>query len=560
MPAWEFLFDILVLLGAALVLGTLAERFGQSALLGYLLAGTLAGPNVLGFVEEKEHVKMIAELGVALLLFTIGLEFSFRRLRRLGRVALLGGSLQVVVTLLVGAGVAAASGLDLRAAIAVGAMIALSSTACVLRLLADRSAIDSLHGRNAVGILLFQDLALIPLVLLLTMLAGDQGASGTAVMLGKTVLVGAVLVGSFIFVFNVVVPRVLNIRQLSRNRELPILLAVVLALGSAYAARSAGLTPAIGAFIAGLILGETPFATQIRADIASLRTLLVTLFFASIGLVGDPKWAFENWPIVGAVIVAIVVGKTFIVTVIVRSLGYSLGIALGTGLCIAQVGEFSFVLAQVAHGELINDRVFKLMTSVTIGTLFLTPFLVGAVPHAAGFIEAIRRRTGQTPEPVRQAEQIKAEPGRVIIIGFGPAGQSVAEALYAHHKDQLTVLELNPRTAAAAQRLGLRVHLGDAAQRDVLEEAGVKQARAIAITIPDPDAARTIVELCRDLAPQAPIAVRSRYHMRRWELELAGAREVIDEEETVGLRVAASVRKFLHAQEPDRGHESEAED
>lgn len=560
MPEWDFLFDILVLLGAALVLGTLAERIGQSALLGYLLAGTLAGPNVLGFVEQKERVETIAELGVAMLLFTIGLEFSFRRLKRLGRVALIGGSLQVIVTLLIGAAGAAVFGLDTRAAVAVGAMLALSSTACVLRLLADRGAIDSLHGRNGVGILLFQDLALIPLVLLMAMLSGGQDASGSAIMLGKTVLIGVAFVCAFIFIFNVIVPRVLNIRQLSRNRELPILLAVVLALGSAYAAHSVGLSPAIGAFIAGLILGETPFATQIRADISSLRTLLVTLFFASIGLVGDPAWAFANWPTVGAVVVAIVLGKVLIITAIVRMLGYSLGISLATGLCIAQVGEFSFVLADATKGDLIDEQTFKLMTSATIVTLFLTPFLVGIAPRAAGFVEAVRRRAGRVPRELPETTGSTTGPGRVLIIGFGPAGQSVAEALYAQHKKQLSVLELNPRTAAAAQRLGLQVHLGDAAQRDVLEEAGVKQAEAIAITIPDPDAARMVVQLCRDLAPQVPMVVRSRYHMRRWEIELAGAREVIDEEVTVGLRVAASVRKFLHTQEPERGSESESAD
>ncbi len=556
MASWPILFDILILLGAALLLGTLAESIGQSAILGYLVAGTVVGPNVLGFVKDAENVAAISELGVALLLFTIGLEFSFRRLARLGRVAIPGGTVQVVLTTLCAAAVAVGLGVEPRAAIALGAMVAMSSTACVLRLLVDRRELDTMHGRNAMGILLVQDVAVIPLMLLVVVLAQGGNAADAALMLARTVLLAAGLVAGFVLVFNVIVPRILHIEQWARNRELPILLAIVLALGSAYAAHQVSLSPAIGAFVAGVLLGESPFATQVRADVGSLRTLLVTLFFASIGMLGDPAWALGHWAIVGAAVAMIMAGKLLLVWLTLRLLGATHGIAVATGLCLVQVGEFSFVLAdQARRTALFSVDLFDVIVSATIVTLFLTPFCLMAAPRAADAIEALRVRLRRKPgEPVaEQAGPGPAPPQGIFIIGFGPAGQSVAQALYGAHKDRMAIIELNPRRAAPARQWELRVHLGDATHRDVLEHAGIAGAQVVAITIPDPAAVRTIIHLCRHLAPSAAIVARSRYHVRRWELELAGARDVIDEEEQVGLRIAATARRYLSPEPPEPG-------
>jgi CPA2 family monovalent cation:H+ antiporter-2 len=556
MPSWEIILDILIMLAAALVLGTLAEWARQSAILGYLVAGTLVGPNVFGLVKQGAHVEAIAELGVALLLFTIGLEFSFRRLRRLGRVALAGGTAQVLVSTLVGAGVALALGVEGRAALALGAMVALSSTACVVRLLVDRGQLDSMYGRNALGILLFQDVAVIPLMLLVVVLARRGGFLDAAEVLGRTIAFGGFLVVGFMLLFNYVVPRVLNSELLARNRELPIILAIIMALGSAYAAHAAGLSPAMGALIAGVLLGESPFATQIRADVGSLRTLLVTLFFASIGMLGDPVWVLGHLHLVVATVLMIMVGKIVIIWAIVRSFRYSDGISVGTGLCIAQVGEFSFVLAEIARSrDLIGADIFNLMVSATIVTLFLTPFCVPAAPRVARLVESLRRRYAEAAPAAEAGE--RGPPVAILVIGFGPAGQAVAQALYSQHKDNTTVVELSPRTAAVAREWGLRVYLGDAMHRDVLERAGVNEASVIAITLPDPIATRAIIQLCHAIAPSAAIVARSRYHMRRWELAFAGARDVVDEEEQVGLRIAAIARRYLHPESaaPEADHE-----
>jgi len=539
--AWEILLDLLILLSAALLLGTAAELLGQNAVLGYLLAGPLVGPHVLGFVAERDRVAMIAELGVALLLFTIGLEFSRRRLRRMGRVALIGGTVQVVVTLVAAALFAAMAALPWRAAVAVAAAVALSSTAGVVRVLSDRGAADSLYGRNAIGILLMQDVAVIPLMLLLVTLTGGTTPGGALMALCRSILLAGAMIAVFVLALNVVAPRLLNLEQWARNRELPILLAIIAALGSAMAAHAASLSPAVGAFIAGVLLGESPLAAQIRADVASLRTLLVTIFFASIGMLGDPVWMLDHWRLLGAVVAMIVVGKPLIVWPIVRRLGYPHGLALASGVCLAQVGEFSFVLADEARrAALIDLDVFRLLVSATIVTLFLTPALVAAAPRLAGALERWRRGTAPGPEGT-------AAPAAhdIMIVGFGPAGQAVAHHLYRLHRDRIMVIELNPRNAVVARDLGLAVTIGDARHADVIEHAGLRRCRVLAITLPDGDDVRRIVHVCRRLAPDVAIIARARYHIRRWEIEFAGAHETIDEEENLGLRVAASVRKYL---------------
>ena len=282
---WSSLIGILLLLTMALVLGTIAEHLKQNAILGYLVAGTLVGPNVLGLIASRNQVEVIAEIGVALLLFTVGLEISIKRLFRMGPIAFLGGLLQVTITMGAVFVLSMGLGLDIKAAVCLGAMLALSSTACVIRLLVDDAAIDAVYGRNTLGILLMQDIAVMPLVLTVTILSGsgDGGDSNAFWMLSQSLLYGALMVGGFWVLMNHVVPHLLNIRLWAKNRELPILMAVVLAVGSAVIAHKLGLSAAMGAFIAGILLAESPFATQVRADVGALRTVLVTLFFASIG-------------------------------------------------------------------------------------------------------------------------------------------------------------------------------------------------------------------------------------------------------------------------------------
>lgn len=541
MEAWHGLEDIVVLLLGALVLGTVAEMLRQHAIVGYLLAGVLIGPNGFELVHSGETVDLIAELGVALLLFTIGLEFSVERLRQMGRIALVGGLLQIVVTTLVFMALGMMLGWGGTASAAIGLTIAMSSTACVLRLLADRAEVDSTHGRAAIGVLLLQDAALVPALIVMSLLGGGQSTGQIAITLAITLGGGTALLVGFYLVFTHLVPRAMNLPTWARNRELPILLAVTVALGAAWAAHRVHLSPAMGAFLAGLLLGNSPFAVQIRADVAPLRTVLVTLFFASIGMLGDPAWALDNWYLVLGLVAAIVVGKALVVAVVMRALGVALGVAVAAGLALAQAGEFSFVLAGLAaQGNVIDDQLFRLIVAATILTLLLTPYLVRFAPRLANWIE---RRRGR-PAPVAKGEG-EGLSGHIIIVGFGPAGQRVAEALMARHRQRVVVVDTNPRNARIAERYGLHRHIGNATRREVLEHADLASAAGMVITLPDVNASRQVIHQARHVHPTLPIMARARYHVFRWELQLAGAEIVVDEEDQLGRRLAAQALRLL---------------
>jgi monovalent cation:H+ antiporter-2, CPA2 family len=536
MDLWTALLDVLILLAAAMLLGALLERLKQNAILGYLLAGTLLGPNALDLVPNHEAVTGIAELGVALLLFAIGLEFSWGKLRSIGAIALGGGALQVTATTALGMGVGILCGLGGGAAFAVGAIVALSSTAVVIRLLVQRAEIDSVHGRNALGILLLQDIAVVPLLLAVTILAEE----GSAVDIGwaMTRALGmVVLLAGALYLLTRAAPWFLGTR-VTADRETPVLLVMVTAVGSAWGAHALGLSPVLGAFLAGMMLAESPFATQIRADVAPLKTLFVTLFFASIGMMTNPAWVLDHWGVVTGLVAAIILGKMILIFGVVRFFRFPVGHALATGICLAQVGEFSFVLAdQSRQRNLIGGDLFELIIAATVLSLFATPYLVALAPRIArGF--GGRSARGSGPDDIALRED------RIAIIGFGPAGRRVAEELR-DDGHSLILIELNSRSAADARAMGIPMIVGDATRLQVLEHVRIESVLAVAVTVPDPAAAAQITAQIRAVAPDVPIIVRTRYHRYLAAIERAGAFAVVDEELEVGLRVATEIRKLV---------------
>ncbi|MFA7238288.1 MAG: cation:proton antiporter, partial [Phycisphaeraceae bacterium] len=458
MDAWAALIEVLILLTAALVLGTVAEQFRQHAIVGYLVAGAMVGPHGLNLVEEHASLHIIAELGVAMLLFTIGLEFSFGRLMRMGRAVWIGGAAQVVLTMAVAAAAGGLFGLSAAAAVAVGAMVTMSSTACVLRMLTDRAEIDSEHGRATVGVLLIQDLAVVPLMLLVSTLGGQGGVGAALWEVSKTLVLGAGMVGVMLVMLNYVTPYLLNLRTWTKNRELPILLAVVTAMGASVGAAWVGISPAMGAFIAGLLLAGSPFAVQVRSDVSSVKTLLVTLFFASIGMLGDFQWAADHAVLVIGVVLLVVGGKTAVTWGVLRMTGLSRGMALAGGLGLAQVGEFSFVLAGAAMaGGVIAGEEYRLLIAVTILTLMVTPYLVRLGPRAARWVAGGTRGDARRLAPPRLEAEGAMQADRIVIVGFGPAGQRVAEALIGEYRSRITVVDTNPRNVDHARSYGLAV-------------------------------------------------------------------------------------------------------
>ncbi|MDX2150721.1 MAG: cation:proton antiporter [Bryobacteraceae bacterium] len=536
MGGWELLPRIVGLLAAAVAGGLLARRLGQNVIVGYLLAGLVLGPTGVGLVRPDEDVSVLSELGVALLLFSIGLEFSFARLRQLGRVAAVGGSVQLVLTTAVVFLVARVFGVAAPAALALGLAIGMSSTAVVLRELTDRAQLDSVHGRIAIAILLLQDVAVIPILILTDALGHslEPGAMLVNVAVRSGLVVLFILAAWLLATF--VLPRVLTRAALSRSRDIPVVIAACMAIGAAWGAHELGFSPSLGAFVAGIVLAASPFATQIRADVTPLGAIFVTLFFASVGTaVALP---LSGWYLltVAAVAAAVLLAKALIATLAVYVAEGSLRYALMTGLVVAAVGEFTFVIGATAHRSgILPTPLYQGILAVALITLIVSPAIIGAAPAWATLLLRRLPRSARAAVAPTQSKDWR----RVLVIGFGPAGRAVVDALRTADLP-FAVLETNP-TTVAENRLQLPIELGDATQPEVLQHAGVGAAIAVVVTVPDPTACRLIVGAVQELAPGVPILARSRYHQYAADLRRAGADRIVDEEETVGIQLAREV-------------------
>jgi CPA2 family monovalent cation:H+ antiporter-2 len=455
----------------------------------------------------------------------------------MGRMAFVGGGLQMGLTTAAAAGVAAAFGLELRAAIAVGAVVALSSTACVLRVLRDRTELDSPHGRGSLAILLFQDAAVVPLVVLTSALGGSGGLGSVLLALGRSLLLITAFTAALFLLLRLAAPRLLASPRLHGNRDLFVIVAALIGVGSAWSAHALGLSPALGAFVAGVILAESPFALRVRSDVGALRALFLTLFFASVGMVRDPGWMLANAIPVIAVTAALVLGKGTIAAVAARIAIRRSGTSRATGLCLAQVGEFSFLLLTIGAGSgLIPQETYRLLVSAAIVSLFATPFLIAVAPRLAR--AAADDRGPVDGEPSRE--------GHVVVIGYGPAGEAAA-AEVAEREIPVVVLDLGPGNVERARHHGYDAEVGDGASPDALSHVGITGAAAVAITLPDPRTVHETVAAVRAAAPGTPLIVRARYRRHCADLSRAGVGSV-DEEGLVGREIGRRVREGLVAE------------
>ena len=534
----SLLLELLLLIAVA-ALGVAAfERVRLPSIVGFLVIGALVGPGGMGLIEDPERVRSLAELGVVLLLFEIGLELPIERVRRLWRRALAAGGLQVVLTLAIVAGTAMVLGIAARPAWVLGALVALSSTALVMRLLSDRGELDTPQGQLAVGILLFQDLCIVPFLLAVPLLAptasGDPGVLGFAV--GRAVLALALL--SVAARFGL--PRLLDMAARTRSRELFTLLSFLVVLGNSVIAEYLGLTLAVGAFIGGLALNATPYAHQLFSEVVSLRGVLLGIFFTAVGMLLDLGTAADNLGGLAAYVAGVVVLKAGIVTVVVALvLRQGLRVGLLTGLALAQTGEFSFVLAEAATGaDLLDPALRQIFIAGSVITLGATPFLMRGAPLLANRLEAVRGRVrGSEPDA-------EPAPVDVVIVGFGIAGRNVARVLRSRGIPYAAV-EANPGTVQDAVARKEPVVYGDATRRTVLERLGITRARLVVVAISDPIATRDLVTVVRRIAPDVEIVARTRFILEIDALEAAGANAVVAEEfETTLELVAQTLRRF----------------
>jgi len=526
LEATQGLVEAVVLLALAFAALATTERLRLPSIVGFLVVGAVAGPSGLGLVSDPDRVRSLAELGVVFLLFEIGLELPLERMRVLWRPSLVAGSFQVVASVAVVAGIAHATGMSWPTALVIGAGVAMSSTAIVLQLLSDEGQIDAPGGQMAVAVLLLQDLAIVPFLLVVPLMAGESreiGSLGFAV--GRMGLALAFVgLGAWYLV-----PRVLDRVAQSRSRELFSLLAILIVLGSALLAEQLGLTLAAGAFLAGVAASASPYAHQLFSEVVPLRGILLGIFFTAIGMLFGVEQIVDAPGRLLLDVGAIMLGKALIVVAAVTILlRRSLRVGLEAGLALCQMGEFSLVILGVAgQAGLIPPLLQQRFVGASILTLLISPFLIRHAPLIAGWLADLLERPGATlPDAATTSEDA---PARVVVIGFGPAGQTLIRLLRSLDIPFVAV-DTNPKAALEARQRGEPVLYGDATRPQVLDHLRVDQARLVAIAISDPLATRRIVSRIRAMAPETPILARTRYVREVDRLSAAGANMIVAEE------------------------------
>jgi CPA2 family monovalent cation:H+ antiporter-2 len=529
--------DLVILVAVAIPVVVLAQRFRLPTIVGFLLTGIAIGPNGLALIHNPESVSTLAEMGVVLLLFTIGLELSLSRVIRMGRWVLQGGALQVGVTMLVVTAVTMLAGARLNLAIFVGALVALSSTAIILKLYTDRGELDTTHGRVVVAVLIFQDLCVVPMMLLVPILAG---ASEGALQAVRTILVSVVIVGILVFGGRRAVPWALERIAALRNREIFTLSVVLVGVGAAWITSLAGLSLALGAFLAGLVLSESDYGMQALSDVLPFRDTFSGIFFTSVGMLLDPAALAERPFLVVEVTLAVIVIKTAVVIGVVKSLKRSFRVAMIGGLGLAQVGEFSFVLAStgLALGLLVPWQ-YQLFLGASVLTMLLTPFMVGV---AEPLSERAARLLGPPAVmiPTQEMRTVDALVDHVIIVGWGLTGRNLASAL-----DKMgiryVVLETNGQAVRRARLARQPVFFGDGTRAEVLEKVGIHRARVVVFAIASAGEERRGTAVARSLNKDARIVVRTRYVREIEELTRLGADEIVPEELETSVEIFARV-------------------
>jgi CPA2 family monovalent cation:H+ antiporter-2 len=557
----SFLQDLVVTLVAALVVLLPSRRLRLPPAVGFMITGVLIGPAALHLVQDPHNVAVLAEVGVSVLLFLVGLEFSLARLREIGRAFLLAGPLQVGGTILFAAAALLIAPVQAAARVAIfaGMLVALSSTAMLFQLMRERGETRTPQGRLLTGILIFQDLAIIPMLALVPALAAAGG-----VALGPRLFAGIAGAGVVFLAARYLMPRIVGAVIRSGVRELYVMMAVAVCLGAALGTQSLGLSRALGAFLAGILVSESEYAHQIVAEILPFGDLFSSLFFVSIGMLLDPRFIATRLPEVGGLLLLVFVGKAAVATLAVRLLGFPLRIALRVGIPLAQVGEFSFVLASLGLSRgLLTPGQHQLFLAVAVLSLILTPFLARAAVWASGRAgigprgEALpaegRPGPAEPPDTAFEEPGQGAEPepgagprrGHVVIVGYGLNGRNLARVLRATGVPY-SVLEVDAGIVRRARREGENIHFGDVSRREALLRCRVGEAAVVVLAISDRDATRTAVLLARQINPSAMIIARTRLVTEVPELQKLGADEVVPEEFETSIAIFSRVLRHFH--------------
>jgi CPA2 family monovalent cation:H+ antiporter-2 len=545
MPQLEFLRDLVIVFGAALIVVAVLGRLRVPPIAGYILAGILIGPATTGLIDDVHQTEVLAEVGVVLLLFGIGLELSLERIRRLWRAVAIGGAIQVGTTVLCVVGAARALGVETPHAVFLGFVIAVSSTAIVLRGLSARGELDAPHGRLAVGILIFQDLCVVPMMLALPLLAGSAGSSRDAL---TALGISVAILGGAILATRVIAPRLLSAASKTRHRDVFVLAVAVICLGIAWAVSYAGVSVALGAFLAGLVVSGSEFRHQALSDVIPLREVLASVFFVSVGMLLDPQELIGQVGQILGLLAAILVGKFLLVFLTAALMRLPLRVCVLTGVALCQIGEFSFVLLKAGlRSDLIEDPLTSNLLTAVILSMLVTPFLIHLGPRlaaGAGRITPLTRLL-QVQSPGEDPMQ-KELHDHVIIAGYGFAGRQLAHSLRSCEFSYV-VADLNVENVRLAIRDGVPAFFGDVTSHEVLIHLGVERAKELVVTINDPDATRRAVMLARRLSPQIRIIARATYLEDKPRLLEAGADEVVAAEVEAAVEISYLILKRHNA-------------
>ena len=542
------LLQILILLTASVGVVALVRRLALPAILGYLLVGAVLGPRALGLVDDTATTRLLAEFGITFLLFTLGLEFSRPRLIAMRAEVLGVGGLQVLVTASVAAAIAVAGfGIAPATAIVTGGAIAMSSTAVIVAQLTEQSENNRSHGRLAVAICLFQDLAFTLLLALESSLRGG-GHAGGARGIAQSIAFAAVALALVLAAGRWLLRPLFHVIASVRSAELFALTALLVVLAAAWATRAAGLSLALGGFLAGMMLAETEFRHQVDASIRSYRDVLVGLFFISVGMLLDGRLLLRDFTVVAGLLAGLLVLKTGVIALVARRAAGNWFKALRTGIVAGQGGEFGFaLLTLLLQHRLLAPAVAQPLLAATVSSMLLAPLLIRHNRRIAGALIGRFRAPGADVGSETRATFAVADREHVLICGFGRVGQNIARVLERRGFEYLA-LEVDPRAVRAARQAGEPVVFGDAAQVDVLRSVGAVRARCVVITFADPPIALRVVRALRSLRADLPILVRTPDDARLEELQAAGATEVVPETFEASLMLASHLLLLL--QEP----------
>jgi monovalent cation:H+ antiporter-2, CPA2 family len=535
--------DLLVILLASVPVAFLFLRLRLPLVVGFMLTGIAIGPYGLSLISDVSGIEILAEIGVMLLLFSIGLEFSLARLREMKRVVLLGGGLQVGLTIAVVAFASYMLGRDIEQAIFFGFLVALSSTAIVLKSYVDRNEIDAPHGRAGVGMLLFQDISVVFMLLMIPVLGGQGGGTISSVIIG----LGGSLLALVLIVAGawLLIPRFLGQIVRLRSPEIFLLTVVLLCLGMSWVTSHFGLSLALGAFIAGMVLADSDYSHQVTAEVLPFRDVFNSIFFVSMGLLLSLAafWANIGWVLL--ICVGLIIVKILIIWALVRLLGASQRVAVMVGLGLAQIGEFSFILARAGQNAgLLPAEDYQIFLAASILSMISTPFMISFAPRFGLTVQNyLSDGAAGELDNVEDDIHLTSSGGleqHVIIVGYGLNGRNLSRVLRSVAVPY-TILDVNADAVRRAKDKGEKINFGDATRREVLVHAAIDRAWVLVLAMSDPQASRRTVSLARSLNSKLHIIVRTRYTAEITDLLALGANEVIPEEFETSIEIFARV-------------------